>query len=89
MHGGRRWLAVLALAAVVAVLGGFTVHRALSPVVLIVQTSPGAIPADGFSTTQFKIREARGRELRGLEVSSENAQRSTLRTVQETALLTF
>ena len=72
MRGVARWLAVLAVAAIVAVLGGFTVHRALAPSAIFLEAVPAAVPADGFSTVQLRLHSSSSRALRELQVSVED-----------------
>ncbi|HZD32181.1 MAG TPA: DUF1175 family protein [Candidatus Angelobacter sp.] len=81
MRGVPRWLAVLALAALVAGLAGFTVHRAFSPGALLVETAPRALPADGFTTTQIKLRSSVGRSLRELQVLIDDPRRVAVESV--------
>ena len=59
MRGVPRWLAVLAVLAIVAVVGAFTLHRALTPATLILEASPAALPADGFTSTELKLHSTR------------------------------
>jgi len=73
MRGLPRWLAVLAVVAMAAAVCAFTVHRALTPAVFVLQLSSGTIPADGFASTELHIRSSNGRELRGLEVQVEDS----------------
>jgi uncharacterized protein len=83
MRGVPRWLAVLAVAAVVAVVGGFSVHRALSPSALVVEASAATLPADGFTTTQIKLHRSTGRPLHGLQVSVNDVHRVAVESVVE------
>jgi len=66
-----RWLAVVAVLAVVSAVCAFTVHRALAPAELVAQLSETTLPADGFSDTELTIHSLNGRELRGLQVEVE------------------
>ena len=72
MRGVPRWLAVLAVVAIAAVVCAFTVRRALTPAAFVLQLSDATIPADGFTSTQLTIHSSNGRELRGLEIQVEN-----------------
>lgn len=82
MRGVPRWLAVLAAAAIVAVLGGFTVHRALAPAAIFLETIPATLPADGFSTLQVKLHASSSRALRELRVSVDDPRRATVESVK-------
>jgi uncharacterized protein len=73
MRGVPRWLAVLAVVAIAAVVCAFTVHRALAPAAFVLQLPDASLPADGFSSTELSIHSSTGRALRGLEVQVENA----------------
>jgi len=72
MRGVPRWLALVAVVAIAAVVCAFTVHRARTPAALVLQLSEAAVPADGFTSTELKVHSSNGRELRGLEVQVEN-----------------
>lgn len=76
MRGVPRWLAVLAVAAIVAGLGAFTVHRALAPAALLVEAAPTTLPADGFSSSDFNIRSSSGRDLKGFRVEVDDPRRA-------------
>ena len=69
MRGIPRWLAVLAVVAFVAVLGAFTLHRALTPAAFLVDVVPALLPADGFSTAEIKLHASSGVDLHGLQVT--------------------
>src|SRR5271167_1725634 len=71
MRGVPRWLAVVAVVAIAALVCAFTVHRALAPAAFVLQLSETTLPADGFSSAELKIHSSNGRELRGLEVQAE------------------
>jgi len=71
LRGVPRWLAVLAVLAVVSVVCAFTLHRALAPAELVAQFRETSLPADGFSSTELTIRSSNGRELRGVQVQIE------------------
>jgi uncharacterized protein len=81
MRGAHRWFAVLAVVAIVAVLGAFTVHRAFTPAALIVAASPTALPADGFSSTELKVHSDTGRDLSGLRVEIDDPHRAVVDSV--------
>src|SRR5271166_1856276 len=72
MRAVPRWLAVLAVVAIGAIVCAFTVHRALAPAAFVLQLSGTSLPADGFSSAELKIHSLNGRALRGLEVQVEN-----------------
>src|SRR5271165_6494793 len=72
MRGVPRWLAVLAVVAILAVVCAFTMHRALAPADFVLQLSDASLPADGFSSTELTVHSASGRGLIGLEVQVEN-----------------
>jgi len=72
MYGVPRWIAVPAVVTIVAVMCAFTMHRALTPSVLVLHLSNATLPADGFSATELKIRSSTNRELRGVDVQVEN-----------------
>ncbi len=71
MRGVPRWLAVLAVLAVVAVVCAFTVHRVMAQAQLVAELAETTLPADGFSSTEFRVRASNGRELSGLQVQVE------------------
>ena len=52
MRGVPRWLAVLAVVAVVTMVCAFTVYRVRIPAGLLIQSSKSALPADGFTSTE-------------------------------------
>jgi hypothetical protein len=39
------------------------VHRALTPAALIVEATPAALPADGFTSAEIKLRSSAGGDL--------------------------
>ncbi len=81
MRGAHRWFAVLAVVAVVAVLGAFTVHRAFTPAALILEATPAAVPADGFTSTEIKLHSDTGRDLQGLQVNIDDPHRAIVDSV--------
>ncbi len=81
MRGAHRWFAVLAVAAIVAVLGAFTVHRAFTPAALMVAASSSTLPADGFTSTEIRLHSDSGRDLRGLRVDIEDPHRAGVDSV--------
>ncbi len=81
MRGVPRWLAVLAVVAIVAAMCAFTLHRALTAAGMLVQSSQTTLPADGFAATEITIRSSTGRELRGLRVEVEDAHRAAVDSV--------
>jgi hypothetical protein len=58
MRGVPRWLAVLAVVAVVIVVCAFTLHRAFAPAAFLVSTSEITLPADGFAATEVTIHSS-------------------------------
>jgi hypothetical protein len=81
MRGVPRWLAVLAVAAIVAVLGAFTVHRAFTPSALLVDAAPATLLADGFTSVELQIRSSPGRNLKGLRVDVDEQHRASIDSV--------
>ena len=81
MRGAPRWLAVLALLAVVGALGAFTLHRALRPAAFIIEPVPRTLPADGFSSTEIKLRSSTGREIKELRADTDDARRVSVESV--------
>jgi uncharacterized protein YfaT (DUF1175 family) len=81
MRGAPRWLAVLAVVAIVAVLGAFTIHRVLSPGAFVIEATPSPLPADGFSSTTIKVHSSNGKSLKGLEVDAADARLVTVESV--------
>ena len=61
MRGVPRWVAVLAVVAIAAVVCAFTVRRAHGARNFILQLSPTEIPADGFTSTELRISPSNGR----------------------------
>jgi uncharacterized protein len=78
LRGVPRWLAVVAVLSVVAMVCVFTAHRALSPGSFEVRLSQNILPADGFSSAELSIRSTTGRELRGLQVEVESKHQVSL-----------
>ncbi len=92
MRGIPRWLAVLALAAVVTVVGAFSIHRAFTPAALLIDVVPSALPADGFTTTELKLHASRGGDLRGLQVTPDDPHRAAVDAAalrEDSAVVTF
>ncbi len=92
MRGVPRWLAVLAVVAIAAVVCAFTLRRAMTPPLLLVRVAETALPADGASTTEISLRSSDGRSLRGLAVTSDNPHRAavdSLITQADTAVATI
>ena len=81
MRGVPRWLAVLAAFAFVAVMGAFTIHRALSPADFVIEATPSTLPADGFSSTEIKLHSSTGRDLRGLRVGIDDPRHANVESV--------
>ncbi|HEY1730985.1 MAG TPA: DUF1175 family protein [Terriglobales bacterium] len=76
-----RWLAVVAVLAVAAVVCAFTVHHALAPQAFVLHLSEAALPADGFSSSELTIRSANGGTLRGVQVEVEGPHQVTLESL--------
>ena len=53
MRGVPRWLAVLAVVAIVVMVCAFTLHRALTPAAMLIHASQATLPADGFASTEI------------------------------------
>jgi len=81
MRGVPRWLAVLAVVAIVVMVCAFTLHRALTPAAMRILAFPATLPADGFASTAFTIHSSTGRELRGLRVEVDEAHHATVDSV--------
>ena len=81
MRGVPRWVAVLAVVATGAVVCAFTVRHTMAPAALILQLSPTAVPADGFTSTELKITPSNGRPLRDLQVTVEDPHRVAVESV--------
>jgi hypothetical protein len=81
MRGVPRWVAVLAVVATGAVVCAFTVRHTMAPAALILQLSPTAVPADGFTSTELKITPSNGRPLRDLQVTVEDPHRAVVESV--------
>ncbi len=81
MRGMPRWAAVLAVVAIAAVVCAFTVRRAMAPATFALQLSQSAIPADGFTSTELKIKPTNGRQLRGLQIAVEDPHRASVESV--------
>ena len=82
MRGLPRWLAVLAVVAVVIVVCAFTLHRAFAPAAFLVSTSEITLPADGFAATEVTIHSSTGHDLRGLRVDGEDSRRAVVESVR-------
>ena len=78
MRGVPRWVAVLALVAIVTMVCAFAAHRAFTPAAMLVAASQTTIPADGFASAQLTIHSTAGRELRGLRVEVEDPHRAAV-----------
>ncbi|HEY9140039.1 MAG TPA: DUF1175 family protein, partial [Bryobacteraceae bacterium] len=81
MRGVPRWVAVLAVVATGVVVCAFTVRHAIAPASLILQLSPTAVPADGFTSTELKITPSNGRPLRDLQVTVDDPHRAAVEAV--------
>src|ERR1039458_2471628 len=81
MRGVPRWMAVLAVLAIATVVCAFTVRHALAPAIFVLQLSPTAVPADGFTSTELRISPSNGRQLRGLQVTVEDPHRAAVESV--------
>ena len=92
MRGVPRWLAVLAVVAVVIVVCAFTLHRAFAPAAFLVETFPIALPADGFASAEIKVHSSTGRALRGLHVEVDDPHRAAVDSVvvdRDTAVISL
>jgi hypothetical protein len=78
MRGMPRWIAVLAVVATGAVVCAFTVRHTMAPATLVLQLSPTAAPADGFTSTELKITPSNGRPPRDLQVTVEDPHRAVV-----------
>src|ERR1035437_7786655 len=76
-----RWVAVLAVLAIATVVCAFTVRHAMAPATFVLQLSPTAVPADGFTSTELRISPSNGRQLRGLQVTVEDPHRAAVESV--------
>lgn len=83
MRGVPRWLAVLAVLTIAATVCAFTVHRALLPGELVVALATGTLPADGFSSTELRIRSSNGRPLNGVQVRIEAPHELRVSSISE------
>src|SRR5215469_2803313 len=81
MRAAPRWLAVLAVVAIVAGAGAFTLRRALALSSLIIGVAPAVIPADGFSSSHLEVRSSSRRSLRGLQVEVDDPHRATVESI--------
>jgi uncharacterized protein YfaT (DUF1175 family) len=81
MRGVPRWLAVLAVVAVVSLVCAFTLHRAFTPAAFLVPVSEITLPADGFASTEINLHSSTGRDLRGLQVEVEDTHRAVIDSV--------
>jgi uncharacterized protein len=81
LRGVPRWLAVVAVLTVVAIVCAFTVHHVMAPAALIVHLSDATVPADGFSFSELTIHSANGRKLQGLRLEVETAHQVTLESL--------
>jgi uncharacterized protein len=81
MYGTPRWLAVLAVAAIVAAAGAFTLHRAFTPTTFVIKSFTGTVPADGFTTTQLKIHSSAGRNLGNIQVDVDEPRHAVVESV--------
>ncbi len=84
MRGVPRWLAVLAVVAVVTMVCAFTVHRVLTPATLLIQGSHADLPADGFTSTELIVHSSTGRDLRGLRAEVDDSHRAIVESVSTT-----
>jgi hypothetical protein len=81
MRGIPRWLALLAVGAIVATAGAFTLHRALAPAAFVIEPLTSVLPADGFTTAQFKLRSSSGRKLDDVQVEVDDQHRGVVESV--------
>jgi len=85
MRGVPRWLAVLAVVAVVTMVCAFTVYRVRIPAGLLIQSSESALPADGFTSTEVIVHSSTGRDLRGLRAEVGDSHRAMVESVSTTS----
>jgi uncharacterized protein YfaT (DUF1175 family) len=81
LRGMPRWVAVVAVLTVVAVVCAFTVHRVMAPAALVVYLSEATVPADGFSSSELKIQSSNGHNMRGLRLEIETPHQVTLESL--------
>ncbi len=81
MRGVPRWLAVVAVLAVAAVVCAFTVYHARAPRSFVLHLSEPTVPADGFSSSELTIRSTNGGDLRGLHLEIESPHQVTLESL--------
>jgi len=81
MRGRPRWLAVLSVVAIAAIVCAFTAHRATAPALLVAQLSQSTLPADGFSSTELTLRTANGHDLRDVQVEIETPHRIAIESI--------
>lgn len=81
MRGVPRWLAVVAVLAVAAVVCAFTLLRARAPQTFIVQFSEAAVPADGFARSELAIHSSNGGDLRRVHLEIDSPHRVTLESL--------
>jgi uncharacterized protein YfaT (DUF1175 family) len=81
MRGAPRWLTVVAVLAVVVILGAFTIHRALRPSAFLVEASPLALPADGFTSAEVKLHSSTGKELKQVHAETDDPRRASIASV--------
>jgi len=81
MRGVLRWLAVLALLAVVVLFAAFTIHRALTPVALVLSSSTTTLPADGFSTVGVEVRASNGSDVSKLQATVDDPHRASVDSI--------
>jgi uncharacterized protein YfaT (DUF1175 family) len=81
MRGLPRWLTLLAVVAVVVVAVPASRHLASTPVTFLVDSFSSAMPADGFSTTQIKVRSSSGHELKDVRVEVVDSHHAAVESV--------
>ncbi|MGO9302382.1 MAG: DUF1175 domain-containing protein [Candidatus Korobacteraceae bacterium] len=81
MRGVPRWVAVLAVVAIGAVVCAFTVRHTMAPATLVLHLSQTAVPADGFTSTELKITSSNGRPPRDVQVTVEDPHRAAVESV--------
>lgn len=84
MRGLPRWLAVLAVAAIVAIAVSFTLHRAFARAAIVIESLPATLPADGFTTAQLKFHSSSRRTLEGVQVEVDDPHRAAVESVRLT-----
>jgi uncharacterized protein len=81
MRGKPRWLALLAVAAIVAPAAAFTLRRAFTSASFVIDPLTTTVPADGFTTTKLEIHSPSGRNLPEIQVEVDDPHRAVVESV--------